>query len=101
MKPGVEWLRQYTDEHKLSFNAFLSYLKGIMVPSDMPEEVMKGIIERAEANRIYAEDAKAKRAKERKLAKHSEKHAKTECGQGASTYVVPFQLKVIEPPDPA
>jgi hypothetical protein len=74
MKLGVEWLYQYTDARKPSFQAFLYHLEGLLVPSDMPEAAMTGVIERAEAaaTRIRAEDTKAKRAKEPKLAKHSE-----------------------------
>jgi hypothetical protein len=68
MKLGIEWLYQFTDAGKLSFDAFLYYLEGVLVPSDMPEEVMKGVIDRGEATatRISAEDANADRAKKRK-----------------------------------
>jgi hypothetical protein len=68
MKLGIEWLYWFTDAGRLSFRAFLYYLEGVLVPSDMPEEVMKGVIDRGEATatRISAEDVKAKRARKQK-----------------------------------
>jgi hypothetical protein len=48
MKLGVEWLYQYTEAHKLSFTAFLYHLEGMLVPSDMAEEITARTIERAE-----------------------------------------------------
>jgi hypothetical protein len=60
----------------ISFRPMISSTtrKASLVPSDMPQEVIKGVIERAEAaaTGIRAEDTKANGPKERKLAKHSE-----------------------------
>jgi hypothetical protein len=75
MKLGVEWLYQFTKARDASFKAFLYHLEGMLVPSDMPEEVMKGVIERAEAKatRIYGEDANVDRAKKPKSNKRGKR----------------------------
>lgn len=66
MKPGVAVTtcpRQQAYVQGLPY-----YLEGMMVPLDMPEVVVNGVIERAEATatRLYAEDSKTKRAKKRR-----------------------------------
>jgi hypothetical protein len=48
MKLGVEWVYGFTEARNVSFKAFLYHPEGVVVPSDMPEEVLKGVIERAE-----------------------------------------------------
>jgi hypothetical protein len=47
MKLGVEWLYQFTDARKLSFQVFLLALEGRLTPSDKLEELLKGVIQRA------------------------------------------------------
>lgn len=100
MKLGVEWLYQYTDACKLSFNAFLHRLEGLMVPSDMPQEVMRGVIERAEATaiRIDAEDTNAKRT--RKQAGHTRQAARAlsvPCGGYQNTKVLRNDYNILIP----
>jgi hypothetical protein len=72
----LEWLYQRTDANKLRFRASLYYLEAMMVPSDMPEDIMKGVVERAEAlaSRLYAADTKAKRAERRKVPRRRNGH---------------------------
>src|SRR5215831_9955095 len=48
LKLGVEWIYPFTRAHKLSFQGYLYYLEGLLVPGEMPEELMKGVIERGE-----------------------------------------------------
>ena len=62
LKLGIEWLYPYTDAHKLSFEAFLYDLEGLMVGTDFPEELMRGAIARAvEAARCVPDLRKKKR----------------------------------------
>ena len=48
LKLGVEWVYPFTQAHKLSFQGYLYYLEGLLVPGDFPEELMKSVIERGE-----------------------------------------------------
>src|SRR5215831_12809090 len=48
LKLGIEWIYPFTRAHKLSFQGYLYYLEGLLVPGDFPEELMKGVIERGE-----------------------------------------------------
>jgi len=58
MKLGLEWVYPYTQAHKLSFQGFLYYVEGLLLPGDFPEELMKGVIERGEqqAREVYGEE---------------------------------------------
>ena len=48
LKLGVEWVYPFTQAHKLSFQGYLYYLEGLLVPGDFPEELMKGVVERGD-----------------------------------------------------
>src|SRR5215831_21339132 len=60
LKLGVEWIYPFTRAHKLSFQGYLYYLEGLLVPGDFPEEFMRGVIERGEEQ--AREIAEAERA---------------------------------------
>src|SRR5260370_28701765 len=36
LKLGVEWVYGFTSAHKLSFQAFLYHIEGLLVPGDFP-----------------------------------------------------------------
>jgi len=63
LKLGVEWIYQFTQAHKLSFQGYLYYLEGLLVPGEMPEELMRDVIERGEeeAREIAEADRSEKR----------------------------------------
>jgi hypothetical protein len=65
LKLGVEWIYPFTQAHKLSFQGYLYYLEGLLVPRDLPEELMKGVIERGEQQ--HMEIVKAERADRRRV----------------------------------
>ena len=74
LKLGVEWIYLFTQSHKISFHGYLYYLEGLLVPGDMPEELMKGVIERGEdqAREIAeAERSERRRGKGKRSAKSS------------------------------
>jgi len=48
LKLGVEWIYPFTRAHRMSFQGYLYYLEGLLVPGDFPEGLMKGVIERGE-----------------------------------------------------
>ena len=63
LKLGVEWIYLFTRAHQVSFQCYLYHLEGLLVPPDMPEELMKGVIERGEeqAREIAEADRSEKR----------------------------------------
>jgi len=60
LKLGVEWIYPFTRAYKMSFQGYLYYLEGLLVPGYFPEELMKGVIERGEEQ--AREIAEAERA---------------------------------------
>jgi hypothetical protein len=74
LKLGVEWIYLFTRAHDLSFQGYLYYLEGLLVPGDMPEELMKGVIERGDeqAREIAeAEQGEKRRGERRRATKYS------------------------------
>jgi hypothetical protein len=83
LKLGVEWIYVFTRAHKLSFQGYLYYLEGLLVPGDMPEELMKGVIERGEeqANEIAEAERNEKKTRKAKRAANA-RQEKTGLGDG-------------------
>src|SRR5215469_16302539 len=75
LKLGVEWIYPFTRAHKLSFQGYLYYLEGLLVPGDFPEELMKGVIERGEEE--AREIAEAERADKRRAMREGASARKT------------------------
>ena len=69
LKLGVEWIYPFTRAHKLSFQGYLYYLEGLLVPGDFPEELMNGVIERGEKE--AREISEAERADKRRASRKS------------------------------
>jgi len=77
LKLGVEWIYPFTRAHKLSFQSYLYYPEGLLVPGDFPEELMKGVIERGEEQHrqiTEAEHADRRRAKQAHRSKSRSKN---------------------------
>ncbi|HEY6331224.1 MAG TPA: hypothetical protein VI756_17995, partial [Blastocatellia bacterium] len=72
LKLAMEWIFPYTSTHSLSFKYFLYHMGCVLTPSDWPETLLAGPIERGEeaARRIEEEyDRPEKPAKKRRRGK--------------------------------
>ena len=80
LKLGVEWIYPFTRAHRMSFQGYLYYLEGLLVPGDFPEELMKGVIERGEEQHREIAEAelrdKRRVKRERKTKSRSKKKGK-------------------------
>lgn len=64
LKLGIEWLFRRGSSYALSFTLYLYFLEGLLKESDLPEQLIGGAMDRAEAETVIApKTAQAKKPK--------------------------------------